>query len=85
MPPDNDALTPLTPEWVFISGHSQPGAKRTQRCLQRSRTGAKGRISHLKRRNGLGRSRVKGGRGPQIWTGSSIVAYNADTLAIRTS
>jgi hypothetical protein len=70
---------------VFISGHSQPGSKRTQRRLQSSQTAAKGRISHLKRRYGLDRSRLKGDQGQQIRTGWSIVAYNADTLAIRTS
>ena len=51
----------------------------------RYRTGAEGRISHLKRGYGLNRSRLKGEQGQQIWTGWSILAYNADTLAIRTS
>jgi len=52
--------------------------------MQRYRTGAEGRISHLKRGYGLDRSRLKGDEGRQIWTGWSILAYNADTLAIRT-
>jgi len=73
----------LTPERVFISGRQQPGSRRTQRRLQRYRTGAEGRISHLKRGYGLGRSRLKGDQGRQIWTGWAILAYNADTLAIR--
>jgi len=30
---------------VFISGRQQPGSRRTQRRLQRFRTGAEGRIS----------------------------------------
>ena len=74
----------LEPDRVFISGRQQPGSRRTQRRLQRYRTGAEGRISHLKRRYGLDRSRLKGEQGHQIWTGWAILAYNADTLTIRT-
>jgi IS5 family transposase len=74
----------LDPHRVFIAGRQQPGSKRTQRRLQRYRTGAEGRISHLKRGYGLDRSRLKGDEGQQIWTGWSILAYNADTLAVRT-
>jgi transposase, IS5 family len=73
----------LEPDRVFIAGRQQPGSRRTQRRLQRYRTGAEGRISHLKRGYGLNRSRLKGDQGRQIWTGWSILAYNADTLAIR--
>jgi transposase, IS5 family len=79
-----EALEELAPERVFISGRQQPGSKRTQRRMQRYRTGAEGRISHLKRRYGMDRSRLKGDEGQQIWTGWSILAYNADTLAVRT-
>ena len=81
--PTNGSLAELKPERVFISGRQQPGSRRTQRRLQRYRTGAEGRISHLKRRYGMDRSRLKGDEGQQIWTGWSILAYNADTLAIR--
>jgi hypothetical protein len=35
------------------------------------------------RRCGLGRSRLKGHQGQRIWTEWSILAYNADTLAVR--
>jgi transposase, IS5 family len=73
----------LDPERVFIAGRQQPGSRRTQRRLQRYRTGTEGRISHLKRRYGLDRSRLKGDEGRQIWTEWSILAYNADTLAVR--
>jgi transposase, IS5 family len=73
----------LIPERVFIAGRQQPGSRRTQRRLQRYRTGTEGRISHLKRRYGINRSRLKGNQGRQIWTGWSILAYNADTLAVR--
>jgi IS5 family transposase len=70
----------LDPDRVFIAGRQQPGSKRTQRRMQRYRTGAEGRISHLKRGYGLDRSRLKGNEGQQIWTGWVILAYNADTL-----
>jgi IS5 family transposase len=80
----SDALGELAPERVFISERQQPASKRTQRRLQRYRTGAEGRISDLKRRYGLDRSRLKGRQGQQIWTGWGILAYNADTLAVRT-
>jgi len=81
--PTNEALSELQPERVFISGRQEPGSRRTRRRLQRYRTGAEGRISHLKRRFGLGRSRLKGAEGQQTWTEWSILAYNADTLALR--
>jgi IS5 family transposase len=74
----------LAPDRVFISGRQQPGSKRTQRRMQKYRTGAEGRISHLKRGYGMDRSRLKGDEGQQIWNGWAILAYNADTLAVRT-
>jgi transposase, IS5 family len=83
--PTTETLAALEPERVFISGRQQPGSKRTQRRLQRYRTGAEGRISHLKRGYGLRRSRLKGDEGQRTWTGWGILAYNLDTLAIRTS
>ena len=83
--PTTQALADLAPERVFISGRQQPGSRRTQRRLQRYLTGAEGRISHPKRRYGLDRSRLKGDQGEKIWTGWAILAYNADTLAIRAS
>jgi transposase, IS5 family len=73
----------LSPERVFIAGRQQPGGRRTQRRLARYRTGAEGRISHLKRGYGLDRSRLKGDQGRQIWTGWAVLAYNTDTLAVR--
>jgi hypothetical protein len=68
-----------TPERVFIAGRQQSGSRRTQRRLQR----AGGRISHLKRGYRLDRSRLKRAEGRQIWTGWTVLAYNADTLAVR--
>jgi IS5 family transposase len=82
--PTSEALEDLAPERVFIAGRQQPGSKRTQRRMRRYRTGAEGRISHLKRGYGMDRSRLKGDEGQQIWTGWAILAYNADTLAVRT-
>ncbi len=82
--PTTEALAPLAPQRTFISGRQQPGSRRTQRRLQRYRTGAEGRISHLKRGYGLRRSRLKGGEGHQIWAGWAILAYNLDTDAALT-
>jgi IS5 family transposase len=82
--PTNSALESLAPKTVFIAGRQQSGSKRTQRRLRRYRTGAEGRISHLKRRYGLDRSRLKGDEGRRVWTEWAILAYNADTLAVRT-
>ncbi len=53
--PTTETLEDLQPERLFIPGRQQPGSKRTQRRLQRYRTGAEGRISHLKRGYGLRR------------------------------
>ncbi len=81
--PTNQALTDLVLDRVFISGRQEPGSRRTNRRLQRYRTGEEGRISHLKRRYGMGRSRLKGHEGQRIWTEWGILAYDADTLAVR--
>jgi transposase, IS5 family len=82
--PTNTALADLAPKNVYIAGRQEPGSKRTQRRMRRYRTGAEGRISHLKRRYGLDRSRLKGDQGRQIWTEWGILAYDLDTLAVRT-
>ena len=82
--PTNSSLEELAPERVFISARQEPGSRRTNRRLKRYRTGAEGRISHLKRRYGLGRSCLKGHEGQRISTEWAILAYNADTLAVRT-
>jgi IS5 family transposase len=83
--PTTEQLEDLQPERVFISGRQQPGSRRTQRRLQRYRTGAEGRISHLKRGYGIRRSRLKGDDGQKTWTGWGILTYNLDTLTIRTA
>jgi IS5 family transposase len=83
--PTTEQLEDLGPERVFIAGRQQPGSRHTQRRLQRYRTGAEGRISHLKRGYGLRRSRLKGDDGQKTWTGWALLAYNLDTLTIRTA
>lgn len=82
--PTNTALEGLQPKTVFIAGRQEPASKRTTRRLRRYRTGEEGRVSHLKRRYGLDRSRLKGNQGRQIWTEWGILAYNTDTIAVRT-
>jgi transposase, IS5 family len=82
--PTNNELANLAPKTVFIAGRQQPDSKRTTRRLRRYRTGEEGRISHLKRRYGLDRSRLKGDEGRRTWTEWAILAYNLDTLAVRT-
>ena len=68
---------------TFIAGRQSTGSRRSDRRLARYRVGAEGRISHLKRRYGLGRSRLKGHAGARTWVAWGILAYNLDTLAIR--
>jgi IS5 family transposase len=80
-----EQLAAVGPERVFVAGRHEPGSRRTRKRLARYRTGAEGRISHLKRGYGLRRSRLKGQDGQQIWTGWAILAYNLDTLAVHTT
>jgi IS5 family transposase len=82
--PTNSELADLAPKTVYIAGRQEPASKHTKRRLARYRTGEEGRISHLKRRYGLDRSRLKGDDGRQMWTEWGILAYNLDTLAVRT-
>jgi IS5 family transposase len=76
--PTNTALEGLADE-VHITGRQETGSRRTRRRRQRYRTGAEGRVSHLKRGYGLRRSRLKGDEGHQIWDGWAAFTYNADT------
>ena len=66
--PTDQALERIAPDRVFIAGPQQPGSRRTQRRLAKYRTGAEGRISHLKRSYGLRRSRLKGKTGAHAWS-----------------
>jgi transposase, IS5 family len=65
----------------FISGVSKPDSVHTQRRLRRYRVGCEGRIAHLKRSYGAGRSRLRGTQGARIWEGWAVLAYDLDTLA----
>ena len=47
----------------------------------RHRAGCEGRISHLKRRHGLARTRLKGYAGAQIWVGLGVLSHNLDRIA----
>ena len=80
----SEALPELGTEQIQLAHQHEPGSRRTQRRRARYRTGIEGRISHLKRGYGLRRSRLKGQQGMRIWTGWAILAYDLDTLAIRT-
>jgi len=80
-----EQLAAIGPTRIYVSGRREPGSRRTRKRMARYRTGAEGRISHLKRRYGLARSRLKGHRGQRIWTGWVILAYNLDTLAVHTA
>jgi IS5 family transposase len=74
----NTALEGLANE-ISIAGRQEAGSRRTRRRRRRYRTGAEGRISHLKRGYGLRRSRLKGDDGHQIWDSWATFTYNADT------
>jgi transposase, IS5 family len=76
--PSNTALEDLT-DTIHITGRQESGSRRSRRRRQRYRTGAEGRISHLKRGYGLDRSRLKGDTGHQIWAGWAALSYNAET------
>jgi IS5 family transposase len=76
--PSNTALEDLA-DTIHITGRQETGSRRTRRRRQKYRTGAEGRISHLKRSYGLDRSRLKGDTGHQIWGGWAALSYNAET------
>jgi Transposase DDE domain. len=68
---------------VSIPSHDTKSAARKQRQkqrwfkeLQKWRTGCEGRISVLKRRHGLQRSRYKGPDGIRRWVGLGVIADN---------
>jgi IS5 family transposase len=72
-------------ERVFIAGRKSTGSRHSDRRLAKYRVGCEGRISHLKRRYGTRRSRLKGQGGARTTVGWSVLTYNLDTLAIRTA
>jgi len=69
--------------WVSIPSHATKSPARKQRQklrwfkkLQKWRTGCEGRISVLKGRHGLKRSRYKGLDGVKRWVGLGVIADN---------
>jgi hypothetical protein len=76
--PTNTTLEDLA-DTIHITGRQETGSRRTRRRRQRYRTGAEGRISHLKRGYGLDRSRLKGDTGHRIWAGWAALTYNGET------
>jgi IS5 family transposase len=71
------------PTTVYLAGRQEPDSPRTRRRLYCYRSGAEGRISHLKRGYGLRRSRLPGHTGQQTWCCWSVLSYNLDTHAHR--
>jgi len=65
----------------FVVGSSKPPSQRTKRRLGRYRVGCEGRIAHLKRGYGAGRSKLRGTEGARAWEGWAILAYDLDTVA----
>jgi transposase, IS5 family len=66
---------------LVCSGRESPERKREQkkrwfRNGQKWRTGCEGRISVVKRRHGLNRSRYKGDAGIKRWVGLGVIADN---------
>jgi IS5 family transposase len=67
---------------IFIAGSAKnQGSRRTRKRLASHRVGCEGRIAHLKREYGGGRSRLRGLTGAKIWSGWTALAYNLDTVA----
>lgn len=65
------------------TGRSDPiESTRNWRRRYRWRAGLEGRISHLKRRFGWNRSRLKGHAGARIWSGYGILANNLGRMAV---
>src|SRR5262249_15337615 len=70
-------------KWVSIPSRSTQSEKRKQeqkkrwfKNAQKWRTGCEGRISVLKRRQGLDRTRYKGQQGMKRWVGLGVIADN---------
>jgi IS5 family transposase len=61
----------------------QEQKKRWFKKAQKWRTGCEGRISVLKRRHGLNRSRYKGGPGVKRWVGLGVIADNMINIGLH--
>ena len=74
---------------VAVPSHSTKSQKRKQeqkkrwfKKAQKWRTGCEGRISVLKRRHGLNRSRYKGAQGIKRWVGLGVIADNLINIGL---
>jgi transposase, IS5 family len=70
---------------IFVAGRDHPRSRRSRKRLASYRAGCEGRISHLKRRYGMRRTRLRGYDGARTWVGWTILAYNLDTLTVQTA
>ena len=82
------AAKKLGVNWISIPSAGTPGKQRREmqkkrwfKKLQKWRTGCEGRISVLKRRHGLQRSRYKGLCGMKRWVGFGVIADNLIHIA----
>lgn len=78
--PTTEAMTTVGSQ-IFITGRTTHRSRRSAKRMRRYRIGCEGRISHLKRSYGAGRSRLRGTEGARIWEGWAVFAYDADTVA----
>lgn len=77
-----EALVAVGSPELFIAGNaSNTGSRRTRRRRACFRVGCEGRIAHLKRAYGAGRSKLRGTMGAMIWEGWAVLAYDLDTVA----
>jgi IS5 family transposase len=69
----------ITDSVIPRKGRAQPN-QQTRAWLRRYRwrAGVEGRISALKRRRGLDRTRLKGHSGAKVWTGFGVLTSNID-------
>lgn len=76
----------------FVTGYAVYGGKKSQarteyenqlwfKDLQRYRAAGEAKISLLKRKYGLGRSRYRGLSGSKSWVGFGILTHNLDRVA----
>lgn len=75
------AMAPLESRVFIVGRASNEGSPRTRQRLASHRVGCEGRISHLKREYGAGRSRLKGETGAKIWSSWTALVYDLDTVA----
>lgn len=84
----DDQLRELGVKTVAIPRKGRPGTKRQElersrpfRRLVKWRTGAEGRISHLKHAWGMERTMLDGIIGTRVWCGWGVLAHNAIKIA----